>query len=82
VGLLPAGRYLDFYLKVGGDYYKLTVAGNYYTNQSQNGFRWDAGAGVQARFGRVGVRLEYERLPAGMTNSLEYVSLAVILSTR
>lgn len=90
VGLLPARHDLDLYLKVGVDLYKVTnstFGGTCGTapcptqSATDTGIRPCAGAGVQGHFGRVGVRFEYERLPAAHTNSMELFSLAVILST-
>lgn len=80
VGLLPASRYVDLYLKVGPEAYRLEVV-NVFGSNTDTGTRVAAGVGVQVHRGRIGARLEYERLPAGLTNGMEFVSLAVILST-
>jgi hypothetical protein len=79
--LLPAGQYVDVYLKVGPEAYSLKVVDVFGTN-TDSGTRVGAGAGVQMHRGRLGLRLEYERLPAGLTNGMEFFSLAVTLSTR
>lgn len=81
VALLPAGRYLEAYLKIGPAGYRLKVLSTFGSN-TDSGTRVAAGAGVQVHRGRVGLRLEYERLPAGLTNGMEFFSLAVTLSTR
>ena len=80
VGMLPMGRFADAFLKIGPEGYRLTVLSTYGT-VTDRGTRVAAGAGVQVHRGRIGLRLEYERLPAGLTNGMEFISLAVTLST-
>jgi hypothetical protein len=78
--LLPAGQSVDVYLKIGPEAYRLEVVDAFGSN-TDTGTRVAAGAGVQVHRGRAGLRLEYERLPAGLTNGMEFISLAVTLST-
>lgn len=68
----------DLFLKAGINAYTLTATGIGVGPES--GLAFGLGAGLQWRFGHVGLRFEYEALPSlGSTNGLQAASLEVML---
>ena len=78
---LTGAKDFDVFLKAGINGYTLTAAGPLAGGEKDTGGGFAGGAGMQWRFGLLGMRFEYEWLPSlGKTNGLQAVSLELTLN--
>lgn len=81
VFLLPSGP-VDLFLKGGISTYRMTAAQPGLGTDTAQGVAGALGLGLQARYGHVGLRLEFEDLPGvgTGTHGLQVVSLSVLVN--
>ena len=82
VGFLPLGKLpADIFAKAGFNSWRMNSSGLLppgVVSESGTGFAW--GIGLQAHVGRIGARVEYEKVEISRTDGLQVFSLVAILS--